>query len=155
MGCKNIIAEPREVEDVSIKGLEVEVAPCAAHVAIVSRVGSCEFKISCKKWLKIPSLNVVNQLVQGFILSLNIFPLPTSLVIFCPSMCYETSHYVFILIRSQSAILSLLFIIYTPINGLSYVQVFNCPYLIWYNSSTSYCFLTILFLLLWLHDYLY
>lgn len=49
MGCKNIITEPREGEYVSVKGLEVEVAPCAAHAAIVSRIGSCELKVALKK----------------------------------------------------------------------------------------------------------
>lgn len=38
LGCKNIVAEPREMKDVPIKGFEVEVAPCAAHAPIVSRV---------------------------------------------------------------------------------------------------------------------
>lgn len=49
MGCKNVIAEPREGEYVSIKGLEVEVAPCAAHATIVSRIGSCELTLAVNK----------------------------------------------------------------------------------------------------------
>lgn len=44
MGCKNIITESREGEYVPIKGLEVEVAPSAAHTAVVSGIGSCELK---------------------------------------------------------------------------------------------------------------
>lgn len=49
MGCKNIITEPREGEYVSVKGLEVEVAPRAAHTAIVRRIGSCELKLAVKR----------------------------------------------------------------------------------------------------------
>lgn len=38
VGCKDVVTEPREVIDVPIKGLEVKVAPGAAHTFIVSRV---------------------------------------------------------------------------------------------------------------------
>lgn len=48
VGCKDVIADSREVKDVPIKGLEVEVTPCAAHTAIVKGVASCGFKISSK-----------------------------------------------------------------------------------------------------------
>lgn len=44
MGCENIITESREGEYVPIKGLEVEVAPSAAHAAVVTGIGSCELK---------------------------------------------------------------------------------------------------------------
>lgn len=85
MGCKNIITEPREGEYVSVEGLEVEVAPRAAHAAIVSRIGSCELKLAIKKLIKIPS-HGESQLVQDFILSLNNFCLPTlpQFVVFWP-----------------------------------------------------------------------
>lgn len=49
VGGKNIITEPREGEYVSVKGLEVEVAPCAAHTAIVSRISSCGLKLTVKE----------------------------------------------------------------------------------------------------------
>lgn len=51
VGCKDVIAGPREVKDVPIKGLEVEVTPCAAHTTIVRGVASCGFKISSKNFL--------------------------------------------------------------------------------------------------------
>lgn len=51
VGCKDVIADPREVKDVPIKGLEVKVTPRAAHTAIVRGVASCGFKISSKNFL--------------------------------------------------------------------------------------------------------
>ena len=51
VGCKDVIADPREVKDVPIKGFEVEVTPGAAHTAIVRGVASCGFKISSKNFL--------------------------------------------------------------------------------------------------------
>lgn len=55
MGGKNVITEPREGEYVPIEGLEVEVAPRAAHTAIVSRISSCELKLAVKNDLKSPA----------------------------------------------------------------------------------------------------
>lgn len=52
--CKDIVAEPRELEDVSIKGLEVEVSPGTAYSASVSWVASCRLKTSYEALLKIP-----------------------------------------------------------------------------------------------------
>lgn len=48
MGCKYVVAKPREIIDEPIKSLEVEIAPCATHSPIVSRISSCEFKAKCK-----------------------------------------------------------------------------------------------------------
>lgn len=55
MGGKNVITEPREGEYVPVEGLEVEVAPCAAHTAIVSRISSCELRLAVKNDLKSPA----------------------------------------------------------------------------------------------------
>lgn len=52
VGCKDVIADPREVKDVPIKVLEVEVTPCAAYTAIVRGVASCGFKMSHKNVLQ-------------------------------------------------------------------------------------------------------
>lgn len=48
VGGKDVVAGAREMVDVPIKGLEMEVAPCATHSPIVSRVSGCGFKIICK-----------------------------------------------------------------------------------------------------------
>lgn len=51
VGCKEVIADPREVKDVPIEGLEVEIAPRAAYTAIVRGISHCRFKISGKSFL--------------------------------------------------------------------------------------------------------
>lgn len=51
VGSKDVVADPREVKDVPVKGLEVEVTPCAADTAIVRGVASCGFKIRSKNFL--------------------------------------------------------------------------------------------------------
>lgn len=141
MGCKNIITEPREGEYVSVEGLEVEVAPRAAHAAIVSRIGSCELKLAIKKLIKIPS-HGESQLVQDFILSLNNFCLPTlpQFVVFWPPI--HRKNCVFILHSD------LLLILYSPINDYTSFQL----HFISANSSIS-CFITTLLLLFIIYSF--
>lgn len=52
VGCKDVIADPREIKDVPVEVLEVEVTPCAAHTAIVRGVASCGFKMTHKNFLQ-------------------------------------------------------------------------------------------------------
>lgn len=87
VGCKDIVAESREMKDVSIKGLEVEVAPCAAHLPIVSRVSSCRFKAICELLLKALHLSF-HPTMKPSILSLTQSTQPP---IIHPSCIYESS----------------------------------------------------------------
>lgn len=87
VGGKDVIADPREVEDVPIKGLVVEVAPCAAHTAIVRGVSSCGFRRSSKNLLSF---------------SLGVFPFryfPPSFISFT-SLCSKKAHLLFSFLSS-------------------------------------------------------